>query len=127
MEFLNELTGVPKPVGAYSQAVRVGDLVFCSGQIGIDPETSELESGGIEVQTKRVFSNIKAALEAVGSSIEKIAMATVFLTDKNHGGTVNELYGAFVNSEAAPARQTVVVKELPMGALIEISVIACVD
>lgn len=124
MEFINGLSGAPKPVGAYSQAVSVGDLVFCAGQIGIDSETSELVEGGIEAQTRQVLSNLEAVLQGVGSSREKMVMVTVFLTDSAHGRVVNQLYGQFVVADRPPARQTVVVKELPLGALIEVSVIA---
>lgn len=126
MEFINDAQGAPKPVGAYSQAVEVGGLVFLAGQIGIDPATGELVAGGIEAQTKQVLTNVRAVLTAAGSSPDQIVMATVFLAEISDSKTVNGFYAEFVNIKNPPARQTVSVKALPMGALIEISVIAAV-
>lgn len=124
MEIINNAKGAPKPVGPYSQAVRAGGLLFCAGQIALDPQSGTLVAGGIEEQTKQVLANLKAVLEAAGSSPEKIVMTTIFLADMADGGTVNNLYGEFVSADAPPARQTIAVKQLPLGALVEISVIA---
>lgn len=121
---VNNAPGAPLPVGPYSQAVKTGNLVFCAGQIGVDPQTKQMVEGGILEQTGQVLSNIRAVLQAAGSSPDKILMTSVFLTESKQGPVVNELYSQFINPEAPPARQTVVVKELPMGALVEISVIA---
>jgi len=124
MQVLREISGAPKPIGPYSAAVTVGNLVFCAGQIALDPQTNQLISGGVAEQTAQVITNLKAVLKAAGSSPEKIAMTTIFLTSMADGKAVNELYSEFVSKEAPPARQTVAVKELPAGALVEISVIA---
>lgn len=124
MKAILNTPGGPKPVGPYSPAVEVGNLLFLSGQIGIDPSSGQIVAGGIEEQTRQVLSNLKAVLAACGSSPDKIVMSTVFLTDIAHGKVVNGIYGDFVNTDAPPARQTVAVKDLPMGAIVEISVIA---
>jgi 2-iminobutanoate/2-iminopropanoate deaminase len=124
MEVLNSIQNAPSPIGPYSQAVKVGSLLFCSGQIAIDPKTGQLISGGIEQQTDQVLRNLAAVLMGAGSSPEKIVMSTIFLTDIDHGSTVNERYKAFVSKMSPPARQTVAVKALPAGAIVEISVIA---
>ena len=124
MECVNDVQAAPKPVGAYSQAVKAGGLVFCAGQVGLDPVNGNIVSGGIEAQTGQVLSNLNAVLEAAGSSRDRILMTTIFLANISDAPKVNALYGDFVNNEAPPARQTVAVKELPLGALIEISLIA---
>ena len=124
MKAINNAVGAPSPVGTYSQAVCAGDLAFLAGQIGISPESAELVSGGVETEVKQVLSNITAVLEHVGSSPEQIVMTTIFLADINDAKLVNEIYGEFVDSAAPPARQTVAVRELPLGARVEISVIA---
>lgn len=124
MKVYREISGAPKPVGPYSAAVASNGLVFLAGQIPLDPETGQMVSGGIEAQTAQVLSNIRAVLQGVGSSPEKIVMTTIFLSEIQFGKAVNELYSKFVNLDLPPARQTVAVKDLPMGALVEISVIA---
>ena len=124
MEHISSAAGAPKPVGPYSQAVKSSNLVFCAGQIGIDPTTSQLVQGGIEAQVNQTLANLGAVLRACGSSPAEIVMTTIFLAAMSDGPLVNQLYAQFVNTEAPPARQTIAVKELPMGALIEISVIA---
>lgn len=124
MENIKEAPGAPKPVGPYSAAVKSGNLAFLAGQIALNPESGVLVDGGIVEQTKQVLANLKAVLKASGSSPEQIVMSTVFLTDIADGKVVNELYGEFVSKDAPPARQTVAVKALPLGAIVEISVIA---
>ncbi|MCL4157320.1 UNVERIFIED_CONTAM: hypothetical protein GTU68_021388 [Idotea baltica] len=124
IEHLNNAPGAPTPVGAYSQAVKVGDVVHLAGQIGIAPETGELVSGGIKAEALQVFENIRAVLMFAGSSPVEIVMCSIFLAEMSDAKEVNQLYSSFINPESAPARQTVAVKELPLGALIEISVIA---
>ena len=124
MEVLNNLKDAPSPIGPYSQAVRVGSLLFCSGQVAIDPATGQMVSGGIAEQTDQVLKNLAAVLVGGGSSPEKIAMTTIFLTEIEHGKIVNEKYREFVSKTEPPARQTVAVKALPAGAIVEISVIA---
>lgn len=125
MEIITNAPGVPAPIGPYSRAVKAGGLVFCSGQIALsETSTMQLVSEDVEGQTRQVLENLRALLVASGSSWEKVVMTTIFLTDIAHGKVVNELYGQYVSKDAPPARQTVAVKALPMGALVEISVIA---
>jgi 2-iminobutanoate/2-iminopropanoate deaminase len=121
------IEGAPAPIGPYSAAVKVGNLLFCAGQIALDPKTGTLVDGGVREQTEQVLKNLDAVLRGAGSSPEQIAMTTIFLTEMIHGKVVNELYAAFVDPDSPPARQTVAVKELPAGALVEISVIAAIN
>ncbi len=112
----------PQPVGPYSQAVKVGKLVFTSGQIGIDPVTGELLDG-IEAQTEQIFKNLAAVLAAAGSGLDRVVKALVFITDMNEFSRVNAVYSRFFK-EPLPARSTVAVAALPKGALVEVEVIA---
>lgn len=116
-------TEAPAAVGPYSQAVRVGNLVFCSGQIPLDPATQQMVTGDITAQTKRVMENITAVLRAEGLSFEHVVKTTIFLTNLGDFQTVNELYGGHFKSNP-PARSTVQVSALPKGANVEIEVIA---
>ena len=124
MDIINNAPGAPVPVGPYSQAVRAGGLLFCAGQVGIDPQTGKLVPGDVGAQAEQVLRNLEAVLQHAGSSFEKVAMTSIFLTDMAHFPLVNPIYARFVNADAPPARQTVAVRELPLGALIEISLIA---
>ena len=112
----------PAAVGPYSQAVKVGSLVFTAGQIGIDPATGKLQEG-LASQTKQVLVNLKAVLEAAGSGMADIVKTTIFLADMADFATVNGIYGDFFE-KAPPARSTVAVAGLPLGALVEIEAIA---
>ena len=113
----------PAAIGPYSQAVRVGDFVFCSGQIGIDPVTKGLAGEDITTQCQQVFENIKAVLKASGLELKDIVKTTVFLSNMEDFPVVNDIYGLeFENHK--PARSTVQVARLPMDALIEIECIA---
>jgi len=112
----------PAAIGPYSQALVVGEFVFCSGQIGIDPKTSNLVQG-IENQTKQILENLKNILEEAGSSLDKVIKTTIFLTNINDFQKVNEIYGQYFSFHK-PARSTVCVASLPKGALIEIEAIA---
>ncbi|PIQ73491.1 reactive intermediate/imine deaminase [Candidatus Roizmanbacteria bacterium CG11_big_fil_rev_8_21_14_0_20_36_8] len=112
----------PKVVGPYSQAIEANGFIFCSGQIGIDPEAGVLVEG-IENQTKQVLNNLKQVLEAAGSQLDKIVKTTVFVTDMNDYAKMNEVYGNFFRDHF-PVRSTVQVVKLPAGALIEIEAIA---
>lgn len=113
----------PAAIGPYSQAVRVGDLVFCSGQIPIDPATGEFVPGGIEEQTKRVLENLGAVLSAAGATWEDVVRTTIYLVDLGDFAVVNRIYGHVVGS-LPPARATVQVAALPKGAAVEIDAIA---
>jgi 2-iminobutanoate/2-iminopropanoate deaminase len=113
----------PAAVGPYSQAVAVGDLVFCSGQIGLEPATGQLVDGGIEAQAERALRNLAAVLDAAGCTFVDVVKTTVFLADIGDFAVVNAVYGRFV-SDPPPARSTFAVGALPKGALIEIEAIA---
>lgn len=113
----------PKAIGPYSQAVKVGGLVFTSGQIPIDPETGKLVKGDIKVQARRSLDNIKALVEAAGATLENVLKVTIFLTDMEDFSKVNEVYGLYFDKNH-PARSTVAVVGLPLGAKIEIECIA---
>ncbi|MGQ4892478.1 MAG: RidA family protein [Candidatus Njordarchaeia archaeon] len=113
----------PKPIGPYSQAVKVDRFLFLSGQIPIEPETNEVVKGEIEDQTKRVLDNIKAVLEAAGFTINDVVKVTVFLKDLNLFNKFNEVYGEYFKDKP-PARTTVEVSNLPKGVLLEIDAIA---
>lgn len=116
-------TAAPAAVGPYSQAVRVGNFLFCSGQIPLDPATQQMETGDISAQAKRVMSNIGALLESQGLTFDNVVKTTIFLTDMNDFAKVNEIYGASFKTDP-PARSTVAVSALPKGANVEVEVIA---
>ncbi|CCC80692.1 RidA family protein [Thermoproteus tenax] len=113
----------PEPIGPYSQAVKVGNMLFISGQIPIDPKTGGVVSGGIKEQTRQVLENIRAILEAAGYSLSDVVMAFVFLSDMSLFGQFNEVYSEYFK-ERPPARVTVQAARLPRDVLIEIAVIA---
>lgn len=112
----------PGAIGPYSQAIEAGGFLFCSGQIGLDPETGELRPG-IEIQTKQILENLKAVVEGGGTSLDKVVKTTIYLKSLSDFQTVNEIYGKFFDPHK-PARATVEVSGLPKGALIEIDLIA---
>jgi 2-iminobutanoate/2-iminopropanoate deaminase len=113
----------PAAIGPYSQAVRVGNLVFVSGQIPLDPATGQLVGGDIGVQTEQVLENLAAILEAAGSGLAQVVKATVYLRDLGEFGRMNEVYAKFFG-ENPPARATVQVARLPREAAVEIDVVA---
>jgi len=116
-------TAAPKAVGPYSQAIWAGDLLFCAGQIPLDPATGNLVAGGVVEQTVRVLENIRGVLESQGLDFGHIIKTTVFLADMNHFAAMNEVYAKFFTGDF-PARSTVQVARLPKDALVEIEVIA---
>ena len=113
----------PQAIGPYSQAIEAGGFVFVSGQIPLIPATGELVEGSVEVQTARVLENLKAILEAAGSSLENVVKTTVYITNMDDFAKVNGIYGQYFQ-ENPPARVWVEVSKLPKGALVEIDVIA---
>lgn len=113
----------PRPIGPYSQAVAFGNLLFVSGQIGIDSNTNSLVSGGIEQEFRQIMENIKKILEAGDSDIQKVLKVTIYLTDIRNFGKINTLYSEYF-TQNFPARETVEVTKLPKEAQIEVSVIA---
>ncbi len=113
----------PKALGPYSQGVRSGELVFTTGQIPLNPATGVLNTGSIEEQTHQVLGNLAAVLEAAGSSLHHVVKTTVFLADLNDFQRMNTVYAGYF-SDKPPARSTVQVSKLPLGATIEIECIA---
>ncbi|HDI31297.1 MAG TPA: RidA family protein [Thermofilum sp.] len=113
----------PKPVGPYSQAIKVGSFIFGSGQIPIDPTTGNIVKGDITTQTRRVIENIKAVLEAVGYTLSDVVSVNVFLRNLSDYDEFNQIYSEYFK-EKPPARTTVEVSNLPKGVLIEMSFIA---
>jgi 2-iminobutanoate/2-iminopropanoate deaminase len=113
----------PAPVAAYSQAIRSGDLLFCSGQIPIDPQTGEMVQGGIEVETERVLQNLAAVLAAAGASLSDVVKTTVYLADFSEFAAMNAVYVRAFPTDP-PARATVGVAALPRGAKVELEAIA---
>lgn len=116
----------PAAIGPYNQAVRVGDLVFLSGQIALDPATGQLIAGGVEEQTRQVLKNLGEVLAAAGASWASVVRTTIFLADLGDFATVNRLYGEAVSGTVLPSRSTVQVAALPRGAAVEIDAIAFV-
>jgi 2-iminobutanoate/2-iminopropanoate deaminase len=115
----------PAAVGPYSQAVRVGKVLYTAGQIPMDPSTGRLVEGDIAAQTEQVVSNLRAVLEAAGTSFKNVVKTTVFLKDMADFGSMNTVYGHYFGKNS-PARSTVEVAALPLGAQIEIEAIAIV-
>ena len=115
--------GAPAAVGPYSHAVRAGGFLFCSGQVGLDPEAGAIVSGGVEAEPRQVFANIRAVLGAAGLGLSDVVKATVFLSTMDDFGRVNAIYAEAFGSHK-PARSTVAVAGLPVGAKVEIEVIA---
>ena len=113
----------PQAIGPYSQAVQVGQFIYTSGQIPLNPATGTLVEGGIREQTQQSLSNIKAVLEAADVKMSNVVKTTVFLADMNDFAAMNEVYATFFR-EPFPARSAVAVKTLPKGALVEIEVVA---
>ena len=113
-------------IGPYSQAIRIGNFVFTSGQVALDPATGQIVPGGIEAQTHRVLQNLQAVLAAAGLDLASVVKTTVFLKDMNDFSAMNKIYAEYFQSGAvpAPARSTVEVARLPKDALVEIEVIA---
>ena len=113
----------PKAIGPYSQAIRAGNMIFCSGQIALDPITNQVIDGDIAAQTERVLKNLSAVLWEAGSNLEQVVKTTVFLKSMNDFAAMNEVYGRFFTKQP-PARSTVEVSRLPKDVLVEIDVIA---
>ena len=113
----------PGAIGPYSQAVKVGSLLFLSGQLGIDPKTGEI-TGDVAAQTKQALTNAKAILAAAGSTMDKVVKTTVFLSDIGNFAAMNRVYGTFFTEGSYPARSAFEVAALPKGGLVEIELVA---
>jgi 2-iminobutanoate/2-iminopropanoate deaminase len=116
-------TGAPGAIGPYSQAIDTGDIVFCSGFIGLDPATGELVEGGIEAQVERAMRNLAAVLDAAGLSFGDVVKTTCYLVDLGDFATFNKIYGSYL-TEPPPARTTIQAGALPKGALVEVEAVA---
>ena len=116
-------TEAPKPIGPYSQAIRAGGFLFCSGQIALDPQSGQVTSTDVEGQTKRVMENAKAVLHAAGMTFENVVKCTIFLKSMGDFPKVNEIYAQYF-SGTPPARSTVEVARLPKDVLVEVECIA---
>ncbi len=117
----------PLPIGPYNQATVYNGLVYVSGQIALDPATGQLVQETLEAETHQVLRNVRAVLEAAGSSLENVLKATVFIKDMHQFGRINAVYAEYFSEATAPARETVEVAALPKFVNVEISVIAVVD
>ena len=120
-----ETETAPKAIGPYAQGVKANGMVYTAGQIPINPKTGDFVSGDIAAQTRQVLENLKAVLEAGGSSLGKVVKATVFLRNMSDFAAMNEVYAEYLGT-VKPARSTVAVAELPRGALVEIDLVAVV-
>lgn len=117
-------TNAPAPIGPYNQAVKCGNLLYTSGQIPVNPQTGAKVEGGIQEQTVQVLENLKAVLAEAGASLDNVIKTTVFLQDMGDFGVFNGIYAEYFDEENAPARSTVQVAALPIGALVEIELVA---
>lgn len=117
----------PAAIGPYSQAVKAGNLVYTAGQVGLDPRTGKMVEGSVEQQTQRALQNLAAILEAAGASLSGVVKTTVFLQDMADFAAMNGVYKSFFADEQPPARSTVQVAGLPLGALVEIECVALLD
>ena len=113
----------PRAIGPYSQAIRCGGLLFCSGQIALDPATGEVVQGGVEAQAEQVMKNLGAVLTAGGSSWDRVVKTTIFLARMDDFGAVNTIYGRYLG-DPPPARATVAAAGLPKGVLVEVEAVA---
>ena len=114
----------PAPIGPYNQAVLVGNALYTSGQIALNPSTMELVLDTIEIETKQVMENLKAVLEAAEMTFENVVKTTIFIMDMNDFAKINSVYGSYFNEKTAPARETVQVAGLPKSVNVEISMLA---
>jgi len=124
MKKIINTSNAPLPVGPYNQAILVDKTLYMSGQIALDIKSKEIVNGTIEEETEKIMYNIKAILDEVGLTFENVIKSTIFTTNIKSFDKINKTYGKFFNKDTAPARETVEVSALPLGARVEISVIA---
>lgn len=127
MKTIIKTSEAPAPIGPYNQAVLVGDTLYTSGQIAMDPKTGELKIKEIREETHLVMQNLKAVLNAAGLEFENVVKTTIFLKNMGDFTLVNEVYGSYLDESSAPARETVQVAKLPKDVNVEISMIAVKD
>jgi 2-iminobutanoate/2-iminopropanoate deaminase len=121
-----QTAGAPKAIGPYSQAIKTGSMVFCSGQVGLDPAAGKLVDGGVTAETERALKNLDAVLKESGASLRHVVRTTVYLADMKDFEAMNEVYGRYFGDHR-PARSTIQAGGLPRGARVEIDVIATLD
>jgi len=121
-----QTAAAPAAIGPYSQAVRAAGLIFCSGQVALDPATVQLIEGDVAAQTERVMNNLRAVLEAAGAGLATVVKTTIYLADLGDFAAVNRVYGGYFTT-APPARATIQVAGLPLGARVEIDAVAVVE
>ena len=124
MKKIIKTTKAPAPIGPYNQAVLLGDVLYTSGQIAIDPKTGELAMDNIEAETTLVMENLKAILEAANMTFKNVIKSTIFISNMNNFSKINAVYGRYFETETAPARETVEVANLPKFVNVEIGMIA---
>lgn len=124
MKKIIKTTKAPAPIGPYNQAVLLGDILYTSGQIAIDPKTGELAIDNIESETTLVMENLKAILEAANMTFKNVVKSTIFISDMNNFSKINAVYSRYFDTETAPARETVEVANLPKFVNVEIGMIA---
>ncbi len=124
MKKIIKTSHAPAPIGPYNQAVMKGNMLYTSGQIAIDPKTGQLVTDEIKAETKMVMENLKAVLEKAGMTFEHVLKTSIFISDMNNFGAINEVYASYFNEATAPARETVEVANLPKFVNVEISAIA---
>ena len=124
MKKIIKTTKAPAPIGPYNQAVLLGDVLYTSGQIAIDPKTGELAVDNIESETTLVMENLKAILEAANMTFKNVIKSTIFISDMNNFSKINAVYGRYFETETAPSRETIEVANLPKFVNVEISMIA---
>lgn len=124
MKKIIHTTKAPAPIGPYNQAVLVGNTLYTSGQIALDPESMELILDSIEIETKQVMENMKAVLEAADMTFDDVIKTSIFISDMNNFSRINAVYGQYFDEATAPARETVEVANLPKFVNVEISMIA---
>ncbi|MGV8992675.1 MAG: RidA family protein [Flavobacterium sp.] len=126
MKKIIQTNDAPAPIGPYNQAVKVGNILYTSGQVALNPATGNLEMESIETETEQVMKNLNAILTAANTSFANVVKTTIFITDMANFARINAVYGKFFDEATAPARETVQVAGLPRGVNIEISMMAIV-
>ena len=126
MKKIIQTNDAPAPIGPYNQAVQVGNILYTSGQVALNPATGNLEMESIEIETEQVMKNLNAVLTAANTNFANVVKTTIFITDMANFARINAVYGKFFDDATAPARETVQVAGLPRGVNIEISMMAIV-